>query len=142
MAFEDGASVKVDELQTLALPLETYYMARRVMCKAQYPVLPYEGGLWWQHALEAAYADTRLKAGLICPHRGADLSTFQPDKNGCVTCPLHGLQWNVETGELVPVPDRESAPVTFGRCNECKSPVWWKGHRATCSWRNHAEATL
>ena len=51
---------------------------------------------------------TRLKAGLICPHKGADLSTFEPDERDCVTCPLHGLTWNVRTGELVPAPLTEA----------------------------------
>lgn len=29
---------------------------------------------------------------ILCPHRKADLSTFEPDANGVVTCPLHGLR--------------------------------------------------
>lgn len=28
---------------------------------------------------------------LLCPHRKVDLSTFLPDEQGRVTCPLHGL---------------------------------------------------
>lgn len=28
----------------------------------------------------------------LCPHRKVDLSTFLPDDNGFVTCPLHGLR--------------------------------------------------
>lgn len=29
---------------------------------------------------------------LLCPHRKADLSQFEPDADGIVTCPLHGLR--------------------------------------------------
>lgn len=29
---------------------------------------------------------------ILCPHRKLELSTFQPDANGVVTCPLHGLR--------------------------------------------------
>jgi len=37
-----------------------------------------------------------------CPHRGADLTHCKPDGNGVVTCPVHGLRWQVATGQLVP----------------------------------------
>ncbi len=34
----------------------------------------------------------RAKGGrLLCPHRKVDLSSFPPDENGIVVCPLHGL---------------------------------------------------
>lgn len=55
----------------------------------------------WMRKLEGAYKDHRLKAGLVCPHRGAPLRGLPVDAAGCVTCPLHGLRWNVKTGELV-----------------------------------------
>ena len=82
-------------------PPETYMRDRRVKCKADYPADPFAEVASWFADLEAAYADRSLKAGLICPHRGADLSTFTPDEEGCVTCPLHGLRWHIETGKLV-----------------------------------------
>lgn len=64
----------------------------------------------WLPRLEAAYANATLKVsptgdtqapGLICPHRGASLRGL-PIVNGCITCPLHGLRWDVGTGRLVP----------------------------------------
>ena len=55
----------------------------------------------WFADLEDHYSDKQLKENRICPHRGADLSTFTPDADGCITCPLHGLKWHVETGKLV-----------------------------------------
>lgn len=46
--------------------------------------------------LNAAYAGRRCPrdaAGrLVCPHKGADLSTLAPDGDGLITCPLHGLR--------------------------------------------------
>jgi hypothetical protein len=33
-----------------------------------------------------------LKDGrMLCPHRKANLSSFEPDNNGIVVCPLHGM---------------------------------------------------
>jgi hypothetical protein len=55
----------------------------------------------WLPTLEDAYADVKLKPGMVCPHRGAPLRGLTPDADGCVTCPLHGLRWNVTTGCLV-----------------------------------------
>jgi hypothetical protein len=55
----------------------------------------------WLAALESAYAGCRLKPGLICPHRGAHLGSMPIDADGNVVCPMHGLKWNVVTGELV-----------------------------------------
>lgn len=30
-----------------------------------------------------------------CPHRGYDLSNEKPDENGIITCPLHGLKFDI-----------------------------------------------
>lgn len=35
-----------------------------------------------------------------CPHRGYDLSQVEP-KNGKITCPLHGLNFNSESKQLI-----------------------------------------
>lgn len=46
-------------------------------------------GARYGHGIEARrLADGRL----LCPHRKVDLSTFAPDADGIVTCPLHGLR--------------------------------------------------
>lgn len=46
---------------------------------------------------------SRLKHKCIhkgkCPHRGFDLS-HTPSKDGIITCPLHGLQFEEKTGKL------------------------------------------
>ena len=53
----------------------------------------------WYDRLTAAYRDQQLKPGLVCPHRGADLSGITPH-DGIVTCPMHGLRWRADTGTL------------------------------------------
>ena len=53
----------------------------------------------WYEPLQDAYQDARLR-GHVCPHRGADLTGLPLDDEGCVTCPLHGLRWHVESGRL------------------------------------------
>jgi len=53
----------------------------------------------WHYCLEDEYVQKRLK-NMICPHQGANLTSC-PVTDGVVTCPLHGLQWVVSTGELV-----------------------------------------
>lgn len=57
---------------------------------------------WWGPKLEAAYAGCKLGPGRICPHRGYDLSHEPVNDQGVVTCPCHGLRWNVFTGALAP----------------------------------------
>lgn len=48
-------------------------------------------------ALRAEYSDPALpiqkpNGRLLCPHRKVDLSSFPPDADGIVVCPLHGLR--------------------------------------------------
>ena len=54
----------------------------------------------WYFKLQDAYADCKLKPGMICPHRGLPLETCPRDAD-VVTCPGHGLRWHVKTGEMV-----------------------------------------
>jgi len=54
----------------------------------------------WLSKLYDAYADKILLPGRICPHRGAPLTGLDIDVEGCVTCPLHLLRWNIKTGKL------------------------------------------
>ena len=53
----------------------------------------------WLLTLETAYASCKM-TNLICPHRGLPLNGC-PQDGDVVTCPGHGLRWNVKTGELV-----------------------------------------
>lgn len=88
---------------------DRYLRVMRTLCKREYPAhvlhepnqtTAKHGFQGWLPELEDAYENERLLPGRICPHRGGDLSTFRPDPEGCVTCPLHGLKWHVETGTL------------------------------------------
>lgn len=58
----------------------------------------------WLGALEERYAQAKLGRhnARICPHRGADLEGFALPGANTVTCPLHGLRWNIESGQLSP----------------------------------------
>lgn len=87
--------------QTLTPPT-----TRRLKCRRQWPEHPMARGtpafasrIWSK--LRSAYADATLLHGRICPHRGAPLSTIPVDSEGCVTCPVHGLRWNVSSGKQV-----------------------------------------
>lgn len=76
---------------------------RRRRCRR--PMPPYPRGVpHWTSRLESAYADATLNARRICPHQGADLSRV-PVRHGCITCPLHGLTFEADTGRLQRTPE-------------------------------------
>jgi Rieske [2Fe-2S] domain len=54
-------------------------------------------------SLETLMPPTAKMVDFICPHRGVSLASV-PQKKGCVTCPAHGLAWQVKTGKLVKLP--------------------------------------
>lgn len=91
-------SIRVDELPHEGIPPESYMRVMRRKMMADYPSYPRT--ISWLRPLEDAYQGHRLKAGMVCPHKGVDLSGIQP-VDGVITCPLHGLGWCAETGELV-----------------------------------------
>jgi hypothetical protein len=72
---------------------------RRARCLRQWPEYPAEKAKWLP-SLSAAYRDESLRRNRFCPHRGVDVLTLPPDAAGCVTCPLHGLRWDLATGRL------------------------------------------
>lgn len=73
-------------------------------CRRHWPEYPRQ--LRWVAELSKAYSDHKLTKAMICPHRGASLAGLEL-KAGCVTCPLHGLMWNVATGRCVqPIGDK------------------------------------
>lgn len=75
---------------------------RRRKCQRPHS-LPWEiKKKFWLQDLEKAYAGCKLAAGHVCPHRGYDLSHEPVDASGIVTCPLHGLRWNINSGEAAP----------------------------------------
>lgn len=80
---------------------------QRLKCKRQLPSYPH-GAAPWMARLSEHYEGACLKRN-VCPHRGYDLSR-EPVVDGVVTCPLHGLRWNVETGARV-APPASSKPI-------------------------------
>lgn len=60
----------------------------------QYP----HDGVPWRGELGAAFTHRHLIGGTTCPHQGTDLSGIEPDPDGFITCPLHGLRWCPYTG--------------------------------------------
>lgn len=73
---------------------------KRLKCKRPFPKFADMAARERFATLEKEYAKCRLKAGLICPHRGISLGSL-PAVDGVVQCPGHGLRWNIETGQLV-----------------------------------------
>lgn len=72
---------------------------RRMRCKRDFPDFPRGAAMRaWMPELERAYGRKRLK-NMVCPHRGIDLSGL-PAVDGIVTCPGHGLRWDIKTGKL------------------------------------------
>lgn len=80
---------------------------RRWKCVRVVPDYPgMERPVRWLPDLETAYAGRKLGNGLICPHRGVCIkNAVDPSApllpNDLATCPAHGLQWNIKTGEMV-----------------------------------------
>ena len=66
----------------------------------------------WLRDLHGFYRDATLKGG-ICPHQGADLRGIEPDAQGIITCPLHGLRWRADNGRIAapPVPRQPYLPI-------------------------------
>ena len=90
--------VAVGDLPHEGIPPESYMRTIRRKFMAHYPTYPPR--IPWLGSLENAYQGYRLKPGMVCPHKGADLTGIKPE-DGIITCPLHGLEWCAETGELV-----------------------------------------
>lgn len=72
---------------------------RRLKCKREFDAYPHHLAKWKQE-LESKYQDCILKTP-VCPHQGVRLDNLPCNKEGHVTCPAHGLVWNINTGELV-----------------------------------------
>ena len=98
---EDGW-MALEDLPRGDIPTESYLRVKPRRCNGEYPAYPAEFMLdHWLPDLEQAYRDHVIKGSLICPHKGGDLAG-SPVINGTVTCPLHGLRWNLQTGKMAP----------------------------------------
>lgn len=71
---------------------------KRRKCLRPLPTYPLKLAQWMPKLNEEC-AHLKLK-NMVCPHRGLPLKGC-PQDGDVVTCPGHGLRWNVKTGELV-----------------------------------------
>lgn len=74
----------------------------RLKCRREMPAYPHHlAERSFGPELRAAYATKRVICGK-CPHKGVPLSSLprEPGTN-VVTCPGHGLRWDLTTGSLV-----------------------------------------
>ena len=101
MQYLNGRTMYVglplESLPTPEYPTGTYIRTRRRKMQRQ------NGGpdrqLGWISILRRAYENSKLLPGMICPHRGADLSRISQDEEGVITCPLRRPRWRADTGE-------------------------------------------
>lgn len=49
--------------------------------------------------------------GLVCPHRGAELHTLEPNADGVVVCPLHGLHICTVTRRVMPALEKMAGAI-------------------------------
>ena len=97
----------LEDLPVSTIRTETYIRLKPRRYNGEYPPYPEEFMMrGWLPELEQAYRDHRIKENLICPHKGGDLRG-SPVVDGKVTCPLHGLRWDLRTGKLAPREDDE-----------------------------------
>ena len=69
----------------------------REMRREQFPAWTHEAR--YMDRLEQQYKGLRVENGR-CPHQGIDLRGIEPDAQGFVRCPGHGLRWCPKTGEM------------------------------------------
>ncbi len=89
-----------------AVPLGEPMLRKRKCVKAEIEVIiPWQRKtdvLFEMHAHYAGQQCASGKAGWICPHRKASLGNVQPI-DGVITCPLHLLKIDAETGVVLPI---------------------------------------
>ena len=91
-------------------PAESFLKEMTQTYRSPFPAYPKEPP-YWLPALSKAYRNARLGENRICPHQGTDLSGMEPDEQGIITCPLHGLLWIAKTGAAAPTATTPAANV-------------------------------
>ncbi len=92
-------------------PESSYLRVMRRRLTAPYPQYPGPDRVPWLPPLHQAFLNAHLiyqDGHPVCPHRQTPLTGLEPGQDGCVTCPLHGLRWNLQTGRLSPPPSLEA----------------------------------
>lgn len=99
------------QIAELQIEQSRYYRIMALECRQEIPAYAHENGSWLSELTEQ-FRNRTLIDGRYCPHRSQDLATVEPDHDGIVTCPLHGLRWCARTGaimEPLPAIDEELA---------------------------------
>ena len=99
--------LKLDDKRLEDFPEESYMRTMKLKFKTECPEYNFKPP--WLLSMEKAYRNARLSPDMMCPHRGADLNGMKTDENGLLTCPLHGLRWDTQTGKLSPRATPEEA---------------------------------
>lgn len=87
-------------------PLPAPILKRRLCRRATVNPFPVERAVTREGIFPKMYrhfagAQCKRGNGWICPHKGFDLATVAPGPDGIITCPLHGVRINAETGVVV-----------------------------------------
>lgn len=106
-SLTDAAMIRVLTVAIHPTNVEAEVKCRRLLCRRPmpgFPVLDRAGSPSpVATTLEPIYAPRRVDlAKPVCSHKRFPLSGLPQDADGCVVCPLHGLRWNLTTGEMVP----------------------------------------
>lgn len=81
-------------------PKESYMQTIPRKYRRPWPGCPGQDKL--RQKLYFEYRDARLDlATMACPHRGVDLSGIEPDDQGVIHCPGHGLRFCARSGQSI-----------------------------------------
>lgn len=103
--FCERESLSGRHLEGGPLPAPVLRKRRCIVADVGFPGRADEGVHPQFDRFHAAYEGRRCGRNadgqLVCPHKGAALGSLAPDRNGIVTCPLHGLAIDTRNGVVV-----------------------------------------
>ena len=97
----------LDQLDTVSrnqwrVPIGEAPLLRRRLCHRRMPADAWAPAPAWHSVLTRVYRDRVIDLERpVCPHRGIPLDGLPCTRRGVVTCPGHGLRWNLRTGKIV-----------------------------------------
>ena len=104
LGLDEQPPLMLETIGEMDIPVQSYLRARRLKLKAHYPEYPFAIPPWLKE-LHEIYQGQSWGVNYICPHQQSPLTGLQPDCDGNITCPLHGLRFNAETGVVLPASD-------------------------------------
>lgn len=95
--------IAADSYKGGPLPAPVLRKRRCLVADVSFPSIARTGAKFerFHDAYQGKRCGRDAEGHLICPHKGARLGSLVPDAKGIVTCPLHGLAINTETGVVV-----------------------------------------